>query len=212
MPTLDITVFDAPLQTVRMGELDGDRVHLRYAGEQQTTAIALTAQERLLLRGLDPTASTRVYGQHEKQALLSLAARDIVRIVTPGSGLDGYSWALDITVPLHTFRAPFEPGFICVAGDRSFNLVDLGRPLLDRMDGVRTVGEVTGEIQQEVLSGPDGRRVLADARERTGRPYYDLLCDAGMSLTKGILDTAAGVALPSRREDTVVAGTLSTAA
>jgi hypothetical protein len=206
MPPFDTSVFDAPVQIVRMGKLNPDSISLRYAGETDADEIPLTPDEHRLLKQLDPTVFTHKYRPAEQESILDLAARDIVRLVTPGAGIGAYSWALDVADDITLIRHPFDSGFICVSGGRSFDLVDLGRPLLDGMDGRRTVGEVTDAVQNRILSGPDGRTILENARKATGKTFYVLLCDAGMSLTKGLLDIGAAVALPARVTDDVTAG------
>lgn len=197
--TLTSAVFGEPVQLVRMGALDGHVLHLRHAGEDLTDDIALTTDEERLLRQMDPTVFSHRYRPAERQALLDMASRDMLRIVLPGSGIGAYDWALDIDGDVRIVANPFDAGYICIVGGVSFNLVDLGRPVLALMDGTRTVGEATDEVQNEILSGPAGRDVLADALAKTGRPFYQLLCDAGMSLTKGLLATGAGSCLPVRR-------------
>lgn len=205
MTSLPLSVFDDSIQIVRMGDLDGDTLHLRHAGETITDDIALTDEEARLLSLLDPTSFAHRYRPAERETILDMEERGMVRIILPGSGISAYDWSLNITTPVHILPNPFDGGFMCLAGDTSFNLVDLGRPLLQRVDGVRSVAQITDEYQDEVLSGPNGRQVLTNALEQTKRPFYLLLCDAGMSLTKGLLDTGAGHCLPVRRvvEDTV---------
>lgn len=199
MSDLSPAVFDDSVQLVRMGALYGNVLHLRYAGETTTEDVTLTDDEARLLRQLDPTKFEHTYRPAERASLLDMAERGLLRIVLPGSGFGAYDWAVEITTPIHILPNPFDGGFMCLAGGASFNLVDLGHPLLTRMDGVRTIGDITDEYQNEVLSRPNGRQVLADALEKTKRPFYVLLCDAGMSLTKGLLDTGAGHCLPLRR-------------
>lgn len=203
MTDLTPAVFDDAVQLVRMGFLDGDTLHLRYAGERVTDAIALTSEEARLLRQTDPTKFEHSYRASERAVLLDMAERGMLRIVLPGSGIAAYDWALDITDSIHIVSNPFEPGYICLTGDTSFNLVELGLPLLHRLDTARSVAEVTEEYQSEVLGGPNGRQVLADSLARTNRPFYLLLCDAGMSLTKGILDSGAGSCMPLRPAEEV---------
>lgn len=198
MTDLSPAVFDDAVQIVRMGALDGESLHLRFAGEEESESIPLTADEARLLRQLDPTKSEHTYRPAEREVLLGMAERGMVRIVLPGAGISAYDWAIDVIETINILPNPFDGGFMCLAGGASFNLTDLGNPLLARMDGVRTVGEATDEYQNEILSRPNGRQVLADALEKTKRPFYLLLCDAGMSLTKGLLETGAGICLPAR--------------
>lgn len=199
MTSLTSAVFDDAVQLVRMGSLDGHILRLRYAGETFTDDIALSDDEERLLRQLDPTKIQHSYRPAEREILLDLADRGMLRIVLPGSGISAYDWSLDIPSPIHILDNPFEPGLMCLTGNTSFNLVELGHPLLMRVDGLRTVGDITDEYQNEILSGPNGRQILANALEQTGQPFYLLLCDAGMSLTKGLLETGAGICLPTRR-------------
>lgn len=198
MRTLDPAVFDDAVQLVRMGDLQDSTLHLRFAGERFTDSIALTSEEARLLHELDPTSFTHRYRPGERMSLLDMAARGMLRIILPGSGIAAYDWSLHVAEPVHIVQDPFDPGFICLTGSTSFNLVELGRPLLQRVDGTRTVAEITEEYQNDVLSGPNGRQVLASALEKNKRPFYLLLCDAGMSLTKGLLESGAGTCLPTR--------------
>lgn len=198
MTTLSPAVFDDAVQLVRMGALDGNTLRLRYAGEDTTSDIALTEDEARLLRLLDPTKFEHSYRAAERASLLDMAERGLLRIVLPGAGIAAYDWAMEIAGTMSILPNPFDGGFICLVGGTSFNLTDLGNPLLARMDGVRTVGEASDEYQNEILSRPNGRQVLSDALEKTGRPFYLLLCDAGMSLTKGLLESGGGICLPTR--------------
>lgn len=198
MSDLSPAVFDDAVQIVRMGDLDGSTLRLRFAGEEFVDDIALTDDEARLLRQLDPTKFDHSYRPAERTALLDMATRSMVRIVLPGSGIAAYDWALEVTQPVRVLPNPFDGGFMCLTGGSSFDLVELGHPLLQRADGARTVAEITEEYQNEVLGGPNGRQVAKAALERTNRPFYLLLCDAGMSLTKGLLETGAGRCLPVR--------------
>lgn len=205
MTTLDTSSFDAPLQLVRMGELHDTHVLLRYAGDTEIAAIPITADEHRLLRGLDPTVfDHKGLRPGQRASMLRLIERDLVRYVAPAEGFAAYTWALDVTAAVTVMRHPFDPGFMCVASGRSFDLTDLARPLLDAMDGVRTIADVTSAMQDRVLNAPDGRGVIEAARA-AGTTFYIQLCDAGISLTRGLLSAGAATALPARRVEAVPA-------
>jgi hypothetical protein len=197
--TLDTSSFDAPLQLVRMGQLFDTHVLLRYVGDPDPAAIPITADEHRLLKGLDPAAfDYKGLRPGQRASVLDLIERDLIRAVEPTDGFRAYSWALDVTAPITVMRSPFEPGYMCVAQGRSFDLTEMANPLLDAMDGVRTVADVTAAMQDRVLSAPDGRGVIESARE-AGTTFYVQLCDAGMSLTRGLVTSGAATAIPARR-------------
>lgn len=196
----DLTAFDAPLQLVPMGVLADGVVRLRYAGSNDVAEVTVTEAEHRLLRGLDPTFTKHVYRPQEKAQLVELASRDLVRFLTPDSGLAGFSWALSTPADLAIVRSPFDQDiFMCVGGGSSFDISGLSRQLLSLVSEGVTVAAAANALQDSILSRSDGRRVLEEARQVTGRPFYAQLCDASINLTAGVLRSGLGAALPEAR-------------